>query len=75
MEADLTIVFKYVFGIDVFSRNIFCLMCNRCSFGMTRTGYSIMTSVRSVCMNIRRASGAGLCGLGSITLSGVKVDI
>ncbi len=34
-----------------------------------------MTSVRSVCMNIRRASGAGLCGLGSITLSGVKVDI
>ena len=39
---------------------------------MTRTGYSIMTSARSVCMTVSRASGAGLCGVGSIALSGGK---
>ena len=39
---------------------------------MTRTGYSIMISARSVCMTVSRASGAGLCGVGSITLSGGK---
>jgi hypothetical protein len=39
---------------------------------MTRTGYSIMTSARSVCMTVSRASVAGLCGVGSITLSGGK---
>jgi hypothetical protein len=39
---------------------------------MTRTGYSIMTSARSVCMTVSRASVAGLCGVGSITLSGEK---
>ena len=39
---------------------------------MTRTGYSIMISARSVCMTVSRASGAGLCGAGSITLSGGK---
>ena len=42
---------------------------------MTKTGYSIMTSARSVCMNVSRASGAGLCGVGSITLSGEKGSI
>ena len=31
-----------------------------------------MISVRSVCMNVSRVSGAGLCGVGSITLSGEK---
>lgn len=31
-----------------------------------------MTSARSVCMTVSRASGAGLCGAGSITLSGGK---
>ena len=31
-----------------------------------------MTSARSVCMNVSRVSGAGLCGVGSITLSGEK---
>ena len=31
-----------------------------------------MISARSVCMNVSRASGAGLCGVGSITLSGEK---
>ena len=39
---------------------------------MIRTGYNIMISARSVCMNVSRASGAGLCGVGSITLSGEK---
>lgn len=39
---------------------------------MTKTGYNIMTSARSVCMTVSRASGAGLCGVGSITLSGGK---
>ena len=39
---------------------------------MTRTGYSIMISARSVCMTVSRASGAGLCGVGSITLNGGK---
>ena len=39
---------------------------------MTRTGYSIMTSARSVCMSVSRVSGAGLCGVGSITLNGGK---
>lgn len=29
-----------------------------------------MISVRSVCMNVSRVSDAGLCGVGSITLSG-----
>ena len=29
-----------------------------------------MISARSVCMNVSRASGAGLCGVGSIVLSG-----
>ena len=37
---------------------------------MIRTGYSIMISARSVCMSVSRASGAGLCGVGSIVLSG-----
>ena len=37
---------------------------------MTKTGYSIMISARSVCMTVSRASGAGLCGVGNITLSG-----
>ena len=31
-----------------------------------------MTSARSVCMTVSRASGAGLCGVGSIALSGEK---
>ena len=31
---------------------------------MIRTGYSIMTSARSVCMNVSKVSGAGLCGVG-----------
>ena len=31
-----------------------------------------MTSARSVCMTVSRVSGAGLCGVGSITLSGGK---
>ena len=31
-----------------------------------------MTSARSVCMSVSRAFGAGLCGVGSITLSGEK---
>ena len=31
-----------------------------------------MTSARNVCMTVSRASGAGLCGVGSITLSGGK---
>ena len=31
-----------------------------------------MTSARSVCMSVSRASGAGLCGVGSIALSGGK---
>ena len=39
---------------------------------MIRTGYSIMTSARSVCMSVSRAFGAGLCGVGSIALSGGK---
>ena len=39
---------------------------------MTKTGYSIMTSARSVCMSVSRAFGAGLCGVGSITLNGGK---
>ena len=34
-----------------------------------------MTSARRVCMNVRRVSGAGLCGVGSITLSGEKGSI
>lgn len=34
-----------------------------------------MTSARSVCMSVSRVSGAGLCGVESITLSGVKVEI
>lgn len=29
-----------------------------------------MTSARSVCMTVSRASGAGLCGVESIVLSG-----
>ena len=29
-----------------------------------------MISARSVCMNVSRASGAGLCGVESIVLSG-----
>ena len=37
---------------------------------MIRTGYSIMISARSVCMSVSRASGVGLCGVGSIVLSG-----
>lgn len=32
-----------------------------------------MTSARSVCMTVSRASGAGLYGVGSIALSGEKV--
>ena len=32
-------------------------------------------SARSVCMNVSRVSGAGLCGVGSITLSGEKGSI
>lgn len=31
-----------------------------------------MTSARSVCMSVSRAFGAGLCGVGSITLIGGK---
>ena len=31
-----------------------------------------MTSARSVCMSVSRVSGAGLCGVGSIALSGGK---
>ncbi len=31
-----------------------------------------MTSARSVCMSVSRVSGAGLCGVGSITLNGGK---
>ena len=31
-----------------------------------------MISARSVCMTVSRASVAGLCGVGSITLSGEK---
>ena len=31
-----------------------------------------MNSARSVCMGVSRVSGAGLCGVGSITLSGGK---
>jgi len=31
-----------------------------------------MTSARSVCMTVSRVSVAGLCGVGSITLSGGK---
>ena len=31
-----------------------------------------MNSARSVCMSLSRVSGAGLCGVGSITLSGGK---
>ena len=31
-----------------------------------------MISARSVCMTVSRASGAGLCGVGSIALSGGK---
>ena len=31
-----------------------------------------MTSARSVCMSVSRAFGAGLCGVGSITLNGGK---
>ncbi len=42
---------------------------------MTRTGYSIMTSARSVCMTVSRVSVAGLCGVGSITLSGEKGSV
>ena len=43
---------------------------------MTRTGYSIMISARSVCMTVSRASGAGLSGVGSIVQRGEKeVDI
>ena len=35
-----------------------------------------MISARSVCMTVSRASGAGLCGVGSIVHSGEKeVDI
>ena len=33
-----------------------------------------MTSARSVCMSVSRAFGAGLCGVGSITLNGGKVE-
>ena len=43
-----------------------------CSFWMTKTGYSIMTSARSVCMSVSKVSGAGLCGVESIILSGGK---
>ena len=32
-----------------------------------------MTSARSVCMNVSRVSGAGLCGVGSITQAEKKV--
>ncbi len=39
---------------------------------MIRTGYSIIISARSVCMTVSRASGAGLCGVGNIALSGGK---
>ena len=39
------------------------------------TGQSFTTKGRSVCMNISRASGAGLCGVGSITLSGGKGSV
>ena len=46
-----------------------------CYFWMIRTGYNIMISARSVCMNVSRASGAGLCGVGSITLSGEKGSV
>ena len=38
-------------------------------------GQSFTTKGRSVCMNISRASGAGLCGVGSITLSGEKGSV
>ena len=31
-----------------------------------------MISARSVCMTVSRASGAGLCGAGSIALNGEK---
>lgn len=31
-----------------------------------------MTNARSVCMTVSRVFGAGLCGAGSITLSGGK---
>ena len=34
-----------------------------------------MTSARSVFMNLSRVSGAGLCGVGSITLSGEKGSV
>ena len=34
-----------------------------------------MTSARSVCMSVSRVSGAGLCGAGSITLSGGKGSV
>ena len=34
-----------------------------------------MTSARSVCMTVSRAPGAGLCGVGSITLSGEKGSV
>ena len=32
-----------------------------------------MISARSVCMTVSRASGAGLCGVGNITLSDTLV--
>lgn len=38
-------------------------------------GQSFTTKGRSVCMNVSRASGAGLCGVGSITLSGEKGSV
>lgn len=34
-----------------------------------------MLSARSVCMTVSRASGARLCGVGSITLSGEKGSV
>lgn len=34
-----------------------------------------MISARSVCMNVSRASSAGLCGVGSIALSGEKGSV
>lgn len=34
-----------------------------------------MISARSVCMNVSRASDAGLCGVGSVTLSGEKGSV
>lgn len=34
-----------------------------------------MISARSACMTVSRVSGAGLCGVGRITLSGEKSSV